>query len=68
MLQWRQKVRVKEHKLIVSEATEEQTEPDDETARSGLRSLLQRNSKKEVDVRQRVSGILLSDRTESWDE
>ena len=67
-MQWRQKVRVKEHKLIVTEATEEPAEHEAEAAPSGLRNLLQRSPKKEVDIKQRTSGILLSDRTESWDE
>ncbi|DBA92080.1 hypothetical protein WJX77_001940 [Trebouxia sp. C0004] len=65
---WRQKVRRPEHKLIVKEAGEEPTQPEAETVSGGFRNLLQRGQKKEVDVRERTSGILLSDRTESWDQ
>lgn len=67
-LQWRQKVRVKEHKLIVTEATEDDDQPEGDSGPAGLRHLLQRGQSKEVDIRQRTSGILLSDRTESWDQ
>lgn len=68
LLQWRQKVRRPEHKLIVKEAGEEPTQPEGETVSGSFRNLLQRGQKKEVDVRERTSGILLSDRTESWDQ
>ncbi|DBA68374.1 hypothetical protein WJX79_000768 [Trebouxia sp. C0005] len=65
---WRQKVRRPEHKLIVKEAGEEPAQPETESVSGGFRNLLQRGQKKEVDVRERTSGILLSDRTESWDQ
>lgn len=67
-LQWRQKVRVKEHKLIITEAAELDDQSEGEASPNGLRNLLQRGQSREVDVRQRTSGILLSDRTESWDQ
>lgn len=60
-------MRKPEHKLIVKEAGEEPTQPESEPVSGGFRSLLQRGQKKEVDVKERTSGILLSDRTESWD-
>lgn len=68
LLQWRQKVRVKEHKLIITEATEEGNQSEGDTLSGGFRSLLQRGQKKEVDIKQRTSGILQSDRIESWDQ
>lgn len=54
--------------MIITEATEEENKSEEESAPGGLRSLLHRGDKKEMDVRQRTSGILLSDRTESWDQ
>ena len=60
-------MRKPDHKLIVKEAGEEPTQPESESVPGGFRSLLQRGQKKEVDVKERTSGILLSDRTESWD-
>jgi len=62
-------VRRPEHKLIVKEAGEEPTDqPEADTVSGSFRNLLQRGQKKEVDVRERTSGILLSDRTESWEQ
>lgn len=65
---WRQKLRKPEHTLIVKEAGEEDLQPEPDTVASGIRSFMQRGQKKEVDVRERTSGILLSDRNESWDQ
>ena len=67
-LQWRQKMRKPEHKLIVKEADEEVAQSEMESLPGGFRKMLQRSQKKEVDVRERTSGILLSDRTESEDQ
>ena len=67
-VQWRQKLRKPEHTLIVKEAGEEDLQPEPDTVASGIRSFMQRGQKKEVDVRERTSGILLSDRNESWDQ
>ena len=52
----------------MKEAGEEPTQPEADTVSGSFRNLLQRGQKKEVDVRERTSGILLSDRTESWDQ
>lgn len=60
-------MRKPEHKLIVKEAGEEVTQPEPESLPGGFRKMLQRGQKKEMDVRERTSGILLSDRTESED-
>lgn len=67
-LQWRQKMRKPDHQLIVKEAGEEVTQPESETLPGGIRNILQRGQKKEMDVRERTSGILFSDRTESEDQ
>lgn len=67
-LQWRQKVRKPDHQLIVKEAGEEVTEAEADSLPGGFRSILQRGQKKEMDIRERTSGILLSDRTESEDQ
>ena len=67
-LQWRQKLRKPEHTLIVKEAGEEDLQSEPDTVASSIRSFMQRGQKKEVDVRERTSGILLSDRNESWDQ
>ena len=67
-MQWRQKLRKPEHTLIVKEAGEEDLQPEPDTVASGIRNFMQRGQKKEVDVRERTSGILLSDRNESWDQ
>ena len=61
-------MRKPEHTLIVKEAGEEAAQAELESLPGGFRSLLQRGQKKEVDVRERTSGILLHDRTESWDQ
>ena len=66
-LQWRQKMRKPEHMLIVKEAGEEELQNEAEAPSGGFRKMLQRGQKKEMDVRERTSGILLSDRTESED-
>lgn len=65
---WRQKMRKPDHQLIVKEAGEEVTQPESETLPGGIRNILQRGQKKEMDVRERTSGILFSDRTESEDQ
>lgn len=67
-MQWRQKVRKPDHQLIVKEAGEEVTEAESDSLPAGFRSILQRGQKKEMDIRERTSGILLSDRTESEDQ
>ena len=61
-------MRKPDHQLIVREAGEEATEAESDSLPGGFRSILQRGQKKEVDVRERTSGILLSDRTESEDQ
>ena len=67
-MQWRQKLRKPDHQLIVKEAGEEVTQVESESSPGGFRKMLQRGQKKEMDVRERTSGILLSDRTESEDQ
>ena len=67
-LQWRQKMRKPDHQLIVQEAGEEVSQTESEPLPGGFRNILQRGQKKDMDVRERTSGILLSDRTESEDQ
>lgn len=61
-------MRKPDHQLIVKEAGEEVTEAEPDSLSGGFRSILQRGQKKEMDIRERTSGILLSDRTESEDQ
>ena len=69
-VQWRQQVRgPPSQQLIVTEASEEDTEPEErEGLPGGLRSLLKGRKPDRVDVRERTTGILLSDRSDSWDQ
>ena len=67
-MQWRQQLRKPEHTLIVKEAGEETVESEPETIAGGIRSLMQRGQKREISVRERTSGILLSARTASEDQ
>lgn len=60
-------MRKPDHQLIVQEAGEEVTQPESESLPGGFHKLLQRGQQKDMDVRERTSGILLSDRTESED-
>lgn len=67
---WRQQVRgPPSQQLIVTEASEEDAEPEErEGLPAGLRSLLKGRKPDRVDVRERTTGILLSDRSDSWDQ
>ena len=69
-MQWRQQVRgPPSQQLIVTEASEEDAEPEErEGLPAGLRSLLKGRKPDRVDVRERTTGILLSDRSDSWDQ
>lgn len=61
-------MRKPDHQLIVQEAGEEVAQPESESLPGGFRKMLQRGQQKDMDVRERTSGILLSDRTESEDQ
>ncbi|KAK9865083.1 hypothetical protein WJX84_002741 [Apatococcus fuscideae] len=75
---WRQQQRTRTRpKLIIEAAFEEQTEtasPEGEWASGPLGTLLRGNRprpgprRRDVDIRERTSGLLEQDRSESWDE
>ena len=77
-MQWRQQQRTRTRpKLIIEAAFEEQADtanPEGEWASGPIANLLRGSRprpgqrRRDVDIRERTSGLLEQDRSESWDE